>query len=350
MTLTMGILDQSIVFPGQTPGEALRNTVRLARLADRLGYARYWVAEHHDGTQTAGSAPEVLIGHLLASTERIKIGSGGVMLQHYSAYKVAECFNVLATLAPGRVELGIGRAPGGLPRSTQALRSGKSAPPPLAEQVDDLRRYLHGPAEPGHPLAGLQAAPLTEQPAELYMLGTSVASARLAADKGLPYVFARFINSDHETAREAIDTYRSHFLRTHGRPPRPMLALAVIITEDEEEAESLKGQHQSVRVTLAGGQTVNVGSLEQAEEYARQAGEAYTTEVRDADVTIGTEERVRARLLELQREFGVDEMLFTAIIGDYAKRERSFTRLIRLFDTADMAGKQAAGEEGQTCG
>lgn len=122
MSFTLGILDQSIVFPGQSAAEALKNTVEVAKLAESLGYDRFWVAEHHDSEGVAGSSPEVLVSYLLAQTQKIRIGSGGVMLQHYSPYKVAENFNVLATLAPGRVEIGIGRAPGGLPRSTKALQ------------------------------------------------------------------------------------------------------------------------------------------------------------------------------------------------------------------------------------
>lgn len=327
MALTIGILDQTIVFPGQTPAEAFGNTLKLAQLAEKLGFERFWVSEHHDSGQTAGSSPEVLISHLLAKTEKIRIGSGGVMLQHYSPYKVAENFNVLATLAPGRVELGIGRAPGGLPRSTKALQQGVAEAPELAEKLAELERFLHGPAGEDHPLAGLQANPLPVVPAEIYLLGTSVSSAELAAERGFPYAFALFINNDPETAARAFETYRTRFNYGTGRWPKPILALSVIAADTEEEAAELAGSFKSVRVTLASGKTVNVGSLEQAEEFARQAGETFTAEVRDADITRGTKDVVRRRLLELADRYGVEDLIFTTIIGDFARRVRSFELL-----------------------
>ncbi|MBW5449275.1 MsnO8 family LLM class oxidoreductase [Cohnella sp. CFH 77786] len=332
MGIPFGILDQSIVFPGQTASEALQNTVKLAKFAERRGFRRFWVAEHHDSPQTAGSSPEVLIGHLLAHTEKIRVGSGGVMLQHYSPYKVAENFNVLASLAPGRVDLGIGRAPGGLPRSTRALQQGTAESRPLAEKLAELEGYLSGRTEEAHPLAGIQASPVPAQPADLYLLGTSVSSAELAAERGYPYAFALFINSDYETARIAFETYRARFNRSRGTEPYAILALSAIVADSEEEAAELAGSFKSVRVTLASGKTVNVGSPEQAEEFARQAGESYTAEVRDADIAKGTKETVRQRLLELKEAYGVEEFLFTTILGDFAKRIRSFELLLEAFE------------------
>ncbi len=335
MALKFGILDQSIVFPGQTPGEALNNTIKLAQLAESLGYERFWVSEHHDSPQMAGASPEVLISHLLARTDKIRIGSGGVMLQHYSAYKVAENFNVLASLAPGRVDLGIGRAPGGLPRSTKALqRAAETGGPPdsLESKLIELEQLLHGELDESHPLAGLQANPIPDSPADIYLLGTSVASARLAAERGYPYAFALFINNDPEVAQEAFDAYRASFNRSKGGEPRTILALAVIAADTEEEAAELAGSHKSVRVTLASGKTVNVGSLEQAEIFAKQAGETYTAEVRDADITKGTKETVRKRLLELRDRYDADELIFTTIVPDFEKRIRSFTLLKEAFE------------------
>ncbi|MCA0756000.1 LLM class flavin-dependent oxidoreductase [Paenibacillus sp. N4] len=332
MSFKFGILDQSIIFPGQTAAEALGNTVKLAQLAEKLGFERFWVSEHHDSPGMAGSSPEVLIAYLLAQTNTIRIGSGGVMLQHYSPYKVAENFNVLATLAPGRVELGIGRAPGGLPRSTKALQKGVAEQATLEEKLTELEQLLHGPAGLEHPLVGLQASPIPVQPADVYLLGTSVSSAELAASKGYPYAFALFINNDPETARKAIDTYRSRFNREHGREPKTILALSVIAADTEEEAAKLAGQFKSVRVTLASGKTVNVGSLEQAEEFARQAGEAFTAEEREADITKGTKEQVRKRLLEIKEHYGADEFIFTTIVPDFGKRLRSFELLKEAFE------------------
>lgn len=330
MALKFGILDQSIVFPGQTPAEALGNTVKLAQLAESLGYERFWVSEHHDNDEYAGSSPEVLIGYLLAHTTNIRIGSGGVMLQHYSPYKVAENFNVLASLAPGRVDLGIGRAPGGLPRSTKALQL--ADPGKLDEKLDEVAAFLHGPADNEHSLAGLKAAPLPQHPADIYLLGTSVASAELAAERGLPYVFALFINNDPDTAKQAFDLYRSRFNYELGTEPKPILALSVIAADTENEAVELAGELKSVRVTLTSGKTVNVGSVEKAEEFGRQAGEAFTYEVRDADITKGTKETARKRILELKERYGVEEFIFTTVVSDFDKRVRSFTLIKEAFE------------------
>ncbi|WP_138754086.1 LLM class flavin-dependent oxidoreductase [Paenibacillus sinopodophylli] len=332
MSLKFGILDQSIVFPGQTAAEALGNTVKLAKLAETLGFERFWVSEHHDSPGMAGSSPEVLIAYLLAHTKTIRIGSGGVMLQHYSPYKVAENFNVLASLAPGRVELGIGRAPGGLPRSTKALQKGIAEAETLADKLTELEHLLHAKTGEEHPLAGLEASPIPVQPADIYLLGTSVSSAELAAEKGYPYAFALFINNDPETARNAIETYRNNFNRSLGKEPKTILALSVIASDSDEEANELAGHFKNVRVTLASGKTVNVGTIEQAKEFARQAGETFTAEEREADITRGTKETVRKRLLEIQEQYGVDEFVFTTIIPDFAKRIRSFELLKEAFE------------------
>ncbi|SFT17006.1 LLM class flavin-dependent oxidoreductase [Paenibacillus sp. BC26] len=332
MTLKFGILDQSIVFPGQTPAEALGNTIKLAQLAEKLGFERFWVSEHHDSPQMAGASPEVLISHLLARTNTIRVGSGGVMLQHYSAYKVAENFNVLASLAPGRVDLGIGRAPGGLPRSTKALQKGLSESESLDSKLKELEQLLHGSFGEDHVLAGLQANPLPVQPADIYLLGTSIASAKLAAERGYPYAFALFINNDPEAARQAFEIYRAHFNRDHGGEPYAILALSVIVSDSEEEAAELAGHFKNVRVTLASGKVVNVGSLEQAEEFAKQAGETYTAEIREADITRGTKDTVRKRLSELRDTYDADELIFTTIIPDFTKRVRSFELLKEAFE------------------
>ncbi|MFC5653845.1 LLM class flavin-dependent oxidoreductase [Paenibacillus solisilvae] len=327
MTIKIGILDQSIVFPGQTPAEALASTVKLAQFAESNGFERFWVSEHHDSAGMAGSSPEVLISHLLAHTKSIRIGSGGVMLQHYSPYKVAENFNLLASLAPGRVELGIGRAPGGLPRSTKALQKNIEGAPSLAQKLVELEHFLAGTSGEGQPIEGLQAHPLPVQPADIHLLGTSVSSAELAAERGYPYAFALFINNDPEQAKKAFETYRDKFNVERGGKPKTILALSVIAADTDEEAAELAGSFKSVRVKLASGKTVNVGSLEQAAEFAKQAGETYTAEVRDAEITKGTKEIVRKRLLELKEHYGVDELIFTTIIPDFEKRIRSFQLL-----------------------
>ncbi|WP_440962348.1 LLM class flavin-dependent oxidoreductase [Paenibacillus nitricinens] len=327
MAITISVLDQSPIYPGETPEEAFQHTIKLAQLSEALGFRRFWVSEHHDSEQVAGSSPEVLIAHLLAKTERIRIGSGGIMLQHYSPYKVAENFNVLATLAPGRVDLGVGRAPGGLPRSTQALQQERTESPSLTDKIIELEKYVHNRLEENHPLAGLKAGPLPGIPPELYVLGASVGSAEIAAELGLPYVFSLFINSDKTVALDAIRAYRSGFVSSQGRQPQAIIALALVVAETEEEAKELAGAHKLIRIQLASGKKLTVGTREQAEEFARQSNEAYTIEELEPEITKGTKNSVREQLLALSEASGIEEFIITTNVQPFDKRYRSFELL-----------------------
>ncbi|MFD5020522.1 LLM class flavin-dependent oxidoreductase [Paenibacillus sp. NPDC058367] len=327
MAITISVLDQSPIYPGETPEEAFQHTIKLAQLSEELGFHRFWVSEHHDSEQVAGSSPEVLISHLLAKTERIRIGSGGIMLQHYSPYKVAENFNVLSTLAPGRVDLGVGRAPGGLPRSTQALQQERTESPSLTDKIIELEKYVHNRLEENHPLAGLKAGPLPGIPPELYVLGASVGSAEIAAELGLPYVFSLFINSDKTVALDAIRAYRSGFVSSQGRQPQAIIALALVVAETEEEAKELAGAHKLIRIQLASGKKLTVGTREQAEEFARQSNEAYTIEELEPEITKGTKNSVREQLLALSEASGVEEFIITTNVQPFDKRYRSFELL-----------------------
>ncbi|MBP1895971.1 MULTISPECIES: LLM class flavin-dependent oxidoreductase [Paenibacillus] len=327
MGITISVLDQSPIYPGETAAEAFAHTVLLAQKSEELGFRRFWVSEHHDSDHVAGSSPEVLISYLLAKTQTIRVGSGGVMLQHYSPYKVAENFNVLAALAPGRVDLGIGRAPGGLPRSTQALQRGVQENASLTDKIVELRQFVHNTLEEDHPLAGLRAAPLPETAPELYVLGASAGSAEIAAGLGLPYVFSLFINGDESAALEAIRVYRSTFDYSHGREPEILVALSVIVADSAEEAAELAGSLKLVKIHLASGRTLTLGTREQAEEFGRQAGEPYTIEEQEPFITKGTKETVREQLLRLQQASGVDEIIVTSNIQPFAKRIRSFELL-----------------------
>ncbi|MFC4098056.1 LLM class flavin-dependent oxidoreductase [Paenibacillus xanthanilyticus] len=331
MSVSLSILDQSPIYPGETGADALAKTVALAQRAEALGYRRYWVAEHHDSEHLAGSSPEVLIAYLLAKTNRIRVGSGGIMLQHYSPYKVAENFNVLASLAPGRVDLGVGRAPGGLPRSTQALQRGVANPEPLTDKIIGLRRYLTGELEESDPLAGLAATPIPLAPPELHVLGASEDSAALAASLGLPYVFSLFIGGDEEAAVRAVRRYKDEFRGADGASPQTILALSAIVADTDEEARELIPPQKLVKVYLASGRKVTLGTLEQAEEYGRQSGEPYTIEEKSPLIAAGSKATVRAKLLELQEATGVDEFIVTANVAPYEKRVRSYELLSEAF-------------------
>ncbi|MET3287463.1 UNVERIFIED_CONTAM: luciferase family oxidoreductase group 1 [Brevibacillus sp. OAP136] len=331
MGVKLSILDQSIIEPGETAHEALGHTIELVQRAEKLGYHRFWVSEHHDSEGVVGSSPEVLISHLLARTERIRIGSGGVMLQHYSPYKVAENFNVLAALAPGRVDLGIGRAPGGLPRSTRALQQEGGVKRTLAEKLAELDQYLHDHLPEDHPLYGVKALPHPEEPAVLYLLGTSVASAEVAAKQGVPYVFAQFINGDEEVIEKAFATYREQFPADQARKPEAILALSVIVGDTDEEAKVLASDAKVVKIHLESGNTLTVKSIESAEEYGRQSQEKYRIEVKEADVIHGSKETVREKLLAIQARYGVDELIVTIAVKGFAKRLRGYELLQEAF-------------------
>ena len=365
LALKVGILDQSPVHGLETPAEALGRTVYLAGKAEEWGYHRFWVAEHHGSGRVMGSSPEVLVSHLLARTSRIRVGSGGVMLQHYSPYKVAENFNVLASLAPGRVDLGVGRGPGGLPQSTAALRRGDGggAGVPLAEKLAELRRFLlDGPAA-GDPRHGLRASPVPPLPPEVYLLGTTRGSGEMAAELGLPYVFALFLNNDAGEMGAAVGRYQSGFAARGTRgtpPPQPspgggggdrgigggvynigggecagpytMLALPVIVADSDGAAAGYAAKVEVVRITLDSGRTLTVGSVAAGEEFGRQSGEGYRISVQPAGVIHGGAESVRRQLLEVGRRYGADEIIAVTAINSFEQRLRSYELLGGLID------------------
>ena len=334
MTLKLSILDLSPLYDSETAAQAFLRTIELAQKAEEWGYHRFWVSEHHGSDRVVGSSPEVLISHLLAKTERIRVGSGGVMLQHYSPYKVVENFNVLASLAPGRVDLGIGRGPGGMPQSTRALQQGDGqVSRPLTEKLVELEQLLHDRLAADHPLHGLRASPLPPQPAELFLLGTSPASAELAADMAIPYVFAYFLNSDDAMMRDSVATYRERFAAANGRP-QVMLALPVIVADTEAEARAHAAEVRVVRIRLQSGRTLTVGNLEGAEEFGRQAGEDYTLDVQQARVIHGSPDTVRQQLADLQQAYQADEIMVITAIKDFRKRLHSYALLSDLFTCA----------------
>ncbi len=208
MAYRLSLLDKAPVLQGESPTAALQRTLQMAQRAEEWGYHRFWLAEHHNTAQLASPSPEVLIAWIIAQTRHIRVGSGGVMLQHYSPYKVAENFNLLASLAPGRIDLGVGKAPGGLPLSTHALQQGVDAAKKgsFAEQLQLLDSWLKpGQADPDD--EGLAATPLPPRPANRFLLGASEESARLAASLGWQFVFAAHLNGDRQLLEHALSTY-----------------------------------------------------------------------------------------------------------------------------------------------
>ena len=302
MSYQLSLLDKSPIAKGETAHDALKRTLALAQAAERLGYNRFWVAEHHDTADLASSAPELVISWLLAGTRRIRIGSGGVMLQHYSPYKVAESFNTLAAIAPGRVDLGVGKAPGGLPFSTRALQSEREAGRKLDfdRLLGDLTTFLDG-------TEGSDRAKATPTPAtapERFLLGASVDSAELAAGQGWGFVFARHLNGDEALLAASVERYR----QLTGRPP--VVAVAAILTRDGSEAKAQGERFRPLKLHIAGRQSVTVGSEEQAREFARQAGVIdYRTEPATPSIVTGAPRDLLNELDRLSDRLGLTEFI-----------------------------------------
>lgn len=340
--LTLSILDQSPAHKNgsgnETAAEAFQHTIELATKADGWVYHRYWVAEHHGSDRVMGSSPEVLISHLLAKTSRIRVGSGGVMLQHYSPFKVAENFNVLTSLAPGRVDLGIGRGPGGLPLSTLALQQAVAGERSIGDKIVELRKFLDGGMEESHPLHGLQASPKPPEPPDLYLLGTSASSAEMAAEFGIPYVFALFLNSDESEMTKAMQAYHSGFNAAGMGQKRAMLALPVVVAESADEAAELAAKIKVIRISLESGRTLTAGNMAAAENFGKQSGEKYEINVYDAPVVHGSPELALQKLFEVQALHNVAEIIVVTAVSDFQKRLRSYELLSQAYVAANKGG------------
>ena len=268
--LRLSVLDQSPVPAGSSPGQALQNSVALARLVDGLGYTRFWMSEHHAMDTLACTAPEIMLARIGAETKRIRIGSGGIMLPHYTPLKVAEVFRTLHALYPGRVDLGIGRAPGGGPIEALALKRDRKTKmlDDFPEQVSELLAFLnHG--EPGHsfpeghPFAGIRVSPEMSGGPDVWMLGSSMWSAAAAVEFGLPYSFAHFFSPVH--TRAAIETYRRGFIASaYRKEAEATVAVGVICAETQEEAEFLSASVRLLQRRIRQGDRRPVASPEDA--------------------------------------------------------------------------------------
>ncbi len=333
MPLRLSLLDQSPIAEGSTGSQALRNTIDLARAADALGYHRCWVAEHHGGGMLAGPSPEALIGPIASATSRIRVGSGGVMLPHYSPLKVAETFSVLSGLFPERIDLGIGRAAGTDPVTTQVLQRDRRQPPPddFFEQLAELLAYLEDRFPPEHPLRRLAALPGLPQSPEPWLLGSSPQSAIWAADLGLPYAFADFINSDGGSSIARV--YRERFADSERLPaPRTAVAVWAIAADSDEEARRLAYSSRMAMAMLRRGRLIAIPPVETAERFLKSEGLLDRPPGRR--LVLGTPETVRAELEAVAREYGAEEVIVVAITFDHAARRRSYELIADAFGLA----------------
>ena len=335
--MLLSVLDQSPVPEGSTGPEALRNTLDLARLADRLGYHRYWLAEHH-GLSLAGPAPEVLIGPVAAATERIRVGSGGVMLPHYSPYKVAETFSLLAGLHPGRIDLGLGRASGTDPMTTFALQRDRrqASPDDFPQQLAELLAHYDGTFPADHPFARLgRSLPGGDERPDVWLLGSSAQSAVWAAQLGLPYAFADFISPGNGPIAAA---YRERFQPSERlAAPRTAVGVWAICADTDAEAERLGASIRMSMAMLRQGRPIPVPPPETALRFLAQQPDGGDGRRR----IVGGPERVRTGLEEVASEYQADELIVVTITFDHAARRRSYELIADAFGLTAAPGLAA---------
>lgn len=341
--VALSVLDQSPVPVGTTASQALRSTIELAQACDRVGYTRFWVAEHHNSQSLAGTAPEVLIPSIAARTANIRVGSGGVMLSHYSSFKVAEAFRVLEALYPGRIDLGIGRAPGSDGLTAAALQHGPGALgiEYFPEQIRDLVAFLHDEVDPVHPFARVHAMPLGTGAPEVWLLGSSGHSAAYAAHFGLAFSFAHFISPIGGT--EVVEGYRQRF-RPSGvlNEPRTSIGVSVLCAETDGEADRLAASWDLQRLRRDRGERGPVPSLQEALAYPYTPSDRALIAHNRERLIVGGPGTVRARLLALADAYGTDEIVVLTICHDFAARVRSYELLAEAFALARVPASASA--------
>ena len=327
--MKLSVVDQSPVSAGMTPAQALRNTIELAQVCDALGYERYWIAEHHGMEVIATSVPEVMIALAAEATKTIKVGSGAVLLPHYSPLKVAETFSTLNALFPGRIDLGIGRAPGGEALEAFALRRTRDQ---AAFEVDDfpsqlieLLHFLRGDFPSDHPFGRLHVTPQAEGAPEVWLLGSSTWSAQAAAQLALPYAFAHFINPTG--TRMCIERYRAQFVPgPYMAAPKAMAAIGVVCAETDEAAEYLASTYRAMGRRLRLGVRGPVPAPEVALAELAQ-GPDLPQEGEWPRMVVGSPASVRTQIEAMAGALGIDEIMAVTITYEHSARIRSYELL-----------------------
>jgi luciferase family oxidoreductase group 1 len=329
--MILSVLDQSPVSERSSGAQAARNSIDLAKYTESLGYERYWLAEHHGTPALACAAPEVLIGPIAMATSRIRVGSGGVMLPHYSPLKVAETFTLLAGLAPGRIDLGVGRAAGTDPITTFALQRDRrqASPDDFPAQLYELLAYLDNELPADHPFARLAMLPgLPEKPAP-WLLGSSPQSAIWAAELGLPYAFADFINPN---GAEIVADYRARFEPSrHAEKPYVIAAVWAVCAETDEEARRVAASAKMMFTLFFRGQLVPIPPIEKALAFlAEQPKDDDPFRARRRAI-VGGPEKVRQEIEAAAAEYGADEMMIVTNTFDHDDRKRSYELIANAF-------------------
>ena len=330
--MKLSVLDQSTSSSNRPQSAAIRESIELAKHCDKLGYNRYWVSEHHNSDSIVGTAPEVLLAAIGATTERIRIGSAGVMLPHYSALKVAEQFRVLEGIAPGRIDLGVGRAPGSDRLTAMALNPYANAADEFPQQVIDLQAWLAGvPLQEGHPFRAIKAHPTGPTRPELWILGSSDYGAQLAAHFGLPYAFAYFFTDGHGV-EQALDLYRKNYRPSVDHPkPQATICVWALAADTEAEARRLLMTREHWRTGFQRGLRTPLISPEEAAAATYTDADRATIESLRRKAIVGTGEQVALRLTELAQRLELDELVVVTWTYDTAPRHRSYELLAKAF-------------------
>jgi luciferase family oxidoreductase group 1 len=337
--MILSVLDQSPVRVGGTAADAFTETIALAQATEGWGYHRYWLAEHHATEGLAGSAPEIMVARVAAATSAMRVGSGGVMLSHYSPLKVAEQFRVLETLYPGRIDLGIGRAPGSDQITARALQAGPGAigVEHFPSQVQDLLGYLGDGLPADHPFARIRVTPEPASRPEVWLLGSSDQSALVAAYLGCAFSFAHFITD--QGGVEVMAAYRDRFrASTHLAAPLGSIGLFVLCADTEAEAMRLAQSRDLWRLRLDQGYLGPVPSIAEAEAHPYGREERLRIAMNRRRMVIGTPEQARQRILDLAEHYGVDEIVVVTICHDFAPRLRSYELLAQVFELTPRRG------------
>ncbi|MBL0142373.1 MAG: LLM class flavin-dependent oxidoreductase [Betaproteobacteria bacterium] len=330
--MKLSVLDQSPAAQDKTQDHAIRESLALARHCDALGYHRYWVSEHHNSSSIVGTAPEVLMAAIAATTQRIRVGSAGVMLPHYSTLKVAEQFRVLEAIAPGRIDLGVGRAPGSDRMTAMALNPDPNAAENFPVQVQELGSWLRGePLPAGHPFREIRAHPQGPTTPEIWILGSSDYGAQLAAHFGLPYAYAYFF-TDGRGTEEALSLYRRNY-RPSGRHPEPLATICVwaLAADTEAEARRLLMTREHWRVGFERGLRTPLLSPEAAAAHPYTEAERSIIQRLRERAIAGTAEQVASKLEGLAASFGLGEIVINTWTHDPAARHRSYELIANAF-------------------
>jgi luciferase family oxidoreductase group 1 len=326
------VLDQSPHSAGSAQDVAIRQSIALAQLCDELGYERYWVSEHHNSSSIVGTAPEILMAAIAATTQRIRIGSAGIMLPHYSALKVAEQFRVLDAIAPGRIDLGVGRAPGSDGLTAHALNPHSNAAEEFPRQVHELQLWVSGlPLPAGHPYTGIAALPKSPTSPQLWILGSSNYGAQLAAHFGLPYAYAYFF-TEGAGVDEALELYRRNY-RPSERYPNPLATICVwaLAADTESEARRLLMTREYWRAGFEKGLRLPLASPEDAAASAYSDAERIMIDKLRGVALVGTPAQVSDKLHALGARLELDEMVINTWTFDAEARRHSYALLAREF-------------------